>query len=103
MSVIRTVVIPRPERVWLTTTSFELARRAAQAVARRIANPARRHRVLGTFEPVVIDAEVVSVGVACDFALFGRETSGRGAPDRAVLVIVLDHVYFFRGGRRYGL
>ena len=44
-SAIRTVVMPRPERVWLTRTSFEIARRASRAVARRVVDPIRHHRV----------------------------------------------------------
>jgi hypothetical protein len=53
-SAVRTVVLPRPERVWLTMTSFEIARRASRAVAGRIADPIRRHRVLGAFAPSVL-------------------------------------------------
>jgi hypothetical protein len=53
-SAIRTVVVPRPERVWITTTSFEVARRLSSAVAQQVTDPARRNRVLGTFAPVVL-------------------------------------------------
>ena len=53
VSVIRTVVIPRPERVWLTTSSFELARRATRALSVRL-NRERRHRLLGAFAPTVL-------------------------------------------------
>ena len=53
-SAVRTVVFPRPERVWLTSTAFELARRLSHVVAGRAGSPERRHRVLGTFAPAVL-------------------------------------------------
>lgn len=52
-SATRTVVIPRPERVWLTTMAFELARRASRAVGRRLP-PRPRHYLLGAFAPAVL-------------------------------------------------
>lgn len=53
VSVIRTVVIPRPERVWLTTSSFELARRATRALSVKLSRE-RRNRLLGAFAPTVL-------------------------------------------------
>ena len=53
VSVIRTVVIPRPERVWLTTSSFDLARRAARTLSGRFGHN-RRNRILGAFAPTVL-------------------------------------------------
>jgi hypothetical protein len=69
-SAVRTVVMPRPERVWLTMTSFEIARRASRAVAGRIADPVRRHRVLGAFAPsVLISLPLIwAVGLVASFA-----------------------------------
>ena len=52
-AVVRTVVIPRPERVWLTTSAFAVARRLALLAAGRL-SPERRHRVMGTFAPTVL-------------------------------------------------
>ena len=65
-SAIRTVVIPRPERVWITTTSFELARRAANALAKRV-SPRRRHAILGTFAPTVL----ITLPLIWSFGLIG--------------------------------
>ena len=67
---IRTVVMPRPERVWITTTSFEVARRLFSSIARRVTDPARRNRVLGTFAPVVLIALPLlwSIGLISAFA-----------------------------------
>ncbi len=53
-SAVRTVVIPRPERVWLTRITFEAARRSVQMAVRHIASPGRRDRLLGTFGPAVL-------------------------------------------------
>lgn len=53
-SAIRTVVMPRPERVWLTMALLWLARSSAHGIARRIKSPARRHRALGSFGPGVL-------------------------------------------------
>lgn len=70
-SAIRTVVIPRPERVTLGWGLFAAARLIARAVADRISNPARRERVLGTFPAVTLAAypAVWSLGVVFGFAL----------------------------------
>ncbi len=51
---IRTVVIPRPERVWLTRITFEVARRSVQMIGRHIADPIRRDRLLGIFGPAAL-------------------------------------------------
>lgn len=53
-SAVRTMVIPRPERVWLTSVAFSTARRFTHAIAARIKSPDRRHHLLGTFAPVVL-------------------------------------------------
>ena len=53
-SAIRTVVIPRPERVWLTTAAFDLARRLSRRIVDRVDSPSRRHRILGAFAPTVL-------------------------------------------------
>ena len=68
-SAVRTVVMPRPERVWLTWVSFELARRGSMAVARRLRSPSQRHRVLGAFAPIVLIALplVWSAGLIASF------------------------------------
>lgn len=70
-SAVRTTVLPRPERVWLTTTSFSVARRLALWASARSSSAAGRHRILGTFAPVVlISLPVVwSVGLFMSFAL----------------------------------
>lgn len=65
-SAIRTVVIPRPERVLITTASFELARRGANALASRVA-PRRRHAILGTFAPTVL----ITLPLIWSFGLIG--------------------------------
>ena len=53
-SIVRTLVIPRPERVWLTSNLFEGARRLTAAVADLSDDAHRRHRIRGTFAPVVL-------------------------------------------------
>ena len=69
-SAVRTVVMPRPERVWLTMTSFEIARTASRSVARHIDDPIRRHRVLGAFAPAVLISLplVWAVGLIASFS-----------------------------------
>jgi hypothetical protein len=71
ISAIRTVVMPRPERVWITVTSFEVARRVFSALARHVKDPARRSRVLGTFAPLVLIALPLlwSIGLISAFTL----------------------------------
>ncbi len=53
-SAVRTLVIPRPEHVWLTSALFLFARFVTVAIARRFDDPARRHWLLGSFAPVVL-------------------------------------------------
>lgn len=53
-SAVRSLVIPRPERVWITQTTFRIARRAAHWLAARIDSAHGQTRVLGTFAPVVL-------------------------------------------------
>lgn len=53
-SAIRTVAIPRPERVWLSRFMFTGARAVSHRVANLRADPVWRNRVLGTFGPVVL-------------------------------------------------
>lgn len=54
-SVVRSVVIPRPERVWLTVTAFRVSRWISHSVSRMLPI-AMRHRVLGAFAPAVLIA-----------------------------------------------
>ena len=51
-SVIRTVVIPMPQRVWLTTTAFGTSRRVVWFISRRL-SIRRRHYVRGAMAPTV--------------------------------------------------
>ncbi len=53
-SVVRTLVVPRPERVWLTAACFEFARRVTASLAARSTDSARRHRLRGAFAPFVL-------------------------------------------------
>jgi hypothetical protein len=53
-SAIRTVVIPRPERVWLTRVTFSVARVAANMAAGLSSDPVQRDRWLGMFGPVAL-------------------------------------------------
>jgi hypothetical protein len=54
LSMARTFTFPRPERVWLTTTLFRVARHLAAAIARRFPTQEKRHWILGSFAPVVL-------------------------------------------------
>ncbi len=69
-AIVRTLIIPRPERVWLTSTLFEAARRLTAAVAAMSDDPERRHRLRGTFAPVVLIMLPVvwSLGLMISFA-----------------------------------
>ena len=53
-SAMRTVVIPRPERVWLTRITFEAARCSVRWVNQRISNRARREQLLAVFGPAAL-------------------------------------------------
>ncbi len=53
-AVVRTVVIPRPERVWLTRMTFRSARAITNLILRRVDDPIRRDRWLGMFGPVAL-------------------------------------------------
>ncbi len=78
ISVVRTVVLPRPERVWLTATSFEAARRITLFLARRT-NPERAHRLLAAFAPTVLILLPLlwSIGLVGAFtALYWASTDG---------------------------
>ncbi len=68
-AVIRTVVIPRPERVWLTTSAFSGANRLARLLADG-RSPVRRHRIMGTFAPTVLVSLplIWSAGLIVSFA-----------------------------------
>jgi hypothetical protein len=70
ISALRTVVIPRPEHVWITTTAFDLARRLARALASRFKSADTRHRILGTFAPTVLVSLplIWSLGLVFSFA-----------------------------------
>lgn len=80
-SVIRTVVIPRPERVWLTMRAFAAARFLADRLSRPM-SPQRRHRVLGAYGPTVLVSLplVWSAGLIGSFALiyWGLEVGSVG-------------------------
>ena len=52
-SVVRSVVIPRPERVWLTVTAFRVSRWIAHSLSAMLPL-GMRHRVLGAFAPAVL-------------------------------------------------
>ena len=69
-SAMRTVVIPRPERVWLTRITFEAARRSVRWVNRRISNRARREQLLAVFGPAALLVLPVqwSIGAMVAFA-----------------------------------
>ncbi|MGI9605078.1 MAG: hypothetical protein ACR2P0_02955 [Acidimicrobiales bacterium] len=69
-SAVRSLVIPRPERVWLTSALFAGARRVAIVVANRFSDPDRRHRALGAFAPTVLISLplVWSLGLIASFA-----------------------------------
>ncbi|MFT7476145.1 MAG: hypothetical protein ACI81L_003093 [Verrucomicrobiales bacterium] len=54
LSMARTFTFPRPERVWLTTSLFRIARHLAATAARRFQSQERRHWILGSFAPVVL-------------------------------------------------
>ncbi len=54
LSAARTLIFPRPERVWLTNTLFRSARRVSTALANRTSDIDRRHWLLGSFAPVVL-------------------------------------------------
>lgn len=66
---LRTVVIPRPERVWLTAAAFESSRRITRLISKRWSRE-RRHRLLGSFAPTVMILLpfVWSVGLTLSFA-----------------------------------
>lgn len=51
---VRTVVVPRPERVWLTRFTFEVARRSVHMLNGRISDPVKRERLLGLFGPAAL-------------------------------------------------
>lgn len=53
-SAVRTVVIPRPERVLLTKITFDVARRLTQFVSRKTMNPKRREQWLAMFGPAAL-------------------------------------------------
>ena len=69
ISVVRTVVIPRPERVWLTAAAFEGARRFTRLISRRLGRE-RRHQLLGAFAPTVLITLplVWSLGLVASFS-----------------------------------
>ena len=68
-SIIRTVVLPGPQRVWLTMLSFEVARRASNWLAKRI-RLSTAIALLGGFAPTVFVLQPLlwSVGMICAFA-----------------------------------
>ncbi len=70
VSVIRTVVLPRPERVWLTILAFEVARRLSKMLASRL-GAARSRRILGEFAPAVL----VSLPIVWSLGLTGAFAS----------------------------
>lgn len=52
-SVIRTAVLPSPERVWLTMLSFDVARKVSRWVVTKF-DSTRSRRLLGAFAPTVL-------------------------------------------------
>lgn len=71
VSAVRTMVVPRPERVWITMTAFSTARRLAALFAKRAESAETRHKILGAFAPfVLISLPLIwSLGVIGAFAL----------------------------------
>lgn len=69
-SAVRTMVIPRPERVWITMAAFNLARRFARWLASRTTSADRRHHILGAFAPIVLISlpAIWSVSVIISFS-----------------------------------
>lgn len=70
-SVVRSVVIPRPERVWITVTSFAVSRSVSHWLGSKL--PAwLRHKVLGGFAPSVLIALplIWSGGLIASFSCF---------------------------------
>lgn len=78
ISAIRTMVIPRPERVWITSTAFVAARSVARAIANKIPSAHGRHRVLGAFAPVVLIALplIWTIGLTLSFSLINWSLVG---------------------------
>ena len=70
VSIVRSVVIPRPERVWLTSMMFSLSRTVTHAVGSKLP-PRLKHKVLGAFAPTVLIMLpfVWSIGMILAFAL----------------------------------
>ena len=70
ISAARTLIIPRPENVWLTNTLFSSARRVSAMLASRLESETQRHWVLGSFAPVVLLSLplIWSVGLIFSFA-----------------------------------
>ena len=80
ISAVRTMVIPRPEHVWITTSAFNLARRFSHWRATRTDDEHRRHRILGAFAPIVLISLPLmwSVGVIVSFSgIFWALLGGR--------------------------
>ena len=70
ISAARTLIFPRPERVWLTNSLFRVAQRIARFVANRFSDAERRHWILGSFAPVVLLSLplIWSIGLIVSFA-----------------------------------
>ncbi len=69
VSIVRSVVIPRPERVWITVTAFSVSRSIAHWVGLRMSQRVR-HVVLGGFAPAVLISLplIWSAGLIAGFA-----------------------------------
>lgn len=77
-SAIRTMVIPRPERVWITGSAFSAARALARVVASRVSSHGVRHRIFGAFAPVVLIALplIWAIGLIASFSLVNWSLMG---------------------------
>lgn len=69
VEVVRTIVIPRPERVLLTWGAFEIARRLARGISRN-RSPEMQNRILGSFAPIVLISLplIWAIGLIISFA-----------------------------------
>lgn len=69
VSIVRSVVIPRPERVWLTVTLFNVSRRIAHWLGAKVPSW-MRHKILGAFAPsVLLSLPLIwSAGLIASFA-----------------------------------
>lgn len=70
LSIVRTLVIPRPERVRSTMAVLDFGRVASKRLAQGQSSPERRNRILGTFAPMALISlpGLWSIGVVFAFS-----------------------------------